>query len=166
MVIRCVELIIFTILWKIKFSKIHKISIFCLRIIENGYLEASNWKNRHLRMFMIIKLDSRIVRPPRLILRMPTDLKTCWKANFESQSHLKIFYAHLNSHHHVCSETIFYDLDAIFMKILQNHEKIATSARLSDFKSIGAVSDHTTHFVGKLSTCTTPQKLIWSQSDA
>jgi len=41
------------------------------------------------------------------------------------------------------------------MEIQQNREKIATSARLSDEKLIGAVSDDATHFVGKLWTWNT-----------
>jgi len=33
------------------------------------------------------------------------------------------------------------------MEIQQNHEKIATSARLSDEKLIGVIFDDATHFV-------------------
>ena len=48
----------------------------------------------------------------------------------------------------------------LLMEIQQNREKIATSARLSDEKLIGAVSDDATHFVGKLRTYATSHKLI------
>ena len=46
------------------------------------------------------------------------------------------------------------------MENLQKFEKIATSARLSDEKSIGAVLQAETHFVRKLWTCSTSHKLM------
>jgi len=46
------------------------------------------------------------------------------------------------------------------VKIQANLEKIASSALLGDEKSFGTVSDHATHFVGKLCTCATLPKLI------
>ena len=101
-VIRCVEHIVSTLLWKTWFSKISEIFNFCLKIHQNRHFRASKSKNRHLRTFVIIKIDSRVVRPPRLILQLPTDPKMSSKANFEFESHLKNFFAHFNSQHHVC----------------------------------------------------------------
>ena len=82
------------------------------------------------------------------------------KANFDFKSHLKIFCAHFKSNHHVSSNAFFGDFEAILMKIDENHQKIITSARLSENKLIGAVSDDTTHLVGKLWSCATLPKLI------
>ena len=42
-------------------------------------------ENRHLRMFIAIKIVSRVVRPPCLFLRIPTDPKTSTKANLNSK---------------------------------------------------------------------------------
>ena len=42
-------------------------------------------------MFIAIKIVSRVVRPPRLFLRIPKDPKTSAKANFEFQRHFKFF---------------------------------------------------------------------------
>ena len=83
MVIRCVERTIFTILWKMHFSKISKIFNFLFKVFQNGFFKALKSKNRYLRMFMFIKIVSRIVRPPRLFLRIPTDPNKSSKANFE-----------------------------------------------------------------------------------
>ena len=48
-------------------------------------------ENRHFRMFIAMKIVSRVVRSPRLFLRIPTNPKTSAKANFEFQRHFKFF---------------------------------------------------------------------------
>ena len=48
-------------------------------------------ENRHLRIFIAIQTVSRIVRPPRLFLLIPTDPKTSAKANFQFQRRFKFF---------------------------------------------------------------------------
>ena len=102
MVLWCVERIISIILLKMLFSKISEIFNFCFKILQNGHFRASKSKSRHLRTFVIIKIDSRVVRPPCVFLRTPMDPKMSSKENFEFESHLQIFFAHFNSQHHVC----------------------------------------------------------------
>ena len=131
MVFWCAERNIFANFWKTWFTKISQISKFLLKIHENGFLRSWKSKNRHLRMFGAIKIVSRVVRVPRLILRVPRDPKTSSKAKFEFWRHLKNFFAHRNSNLHVLSRAICGASEAMFMKNLQNHEKIAISARLS-----------------------------------
>ena len=152
MVFWCAECDIFANLWKKWFTKISQISKFLFKIHENGFLRTWKSKNRHLRTFGTIKIVSRVVRVPRLILRVPLDPKTSSKAKFEFWRHLKIFFASCNSNLHVLSRAVFDASEAIFTKNLQNHEKIATSARLSGLKWIGAISVVTKHLVGKLWT--------------
>ena len=65
------------------FQNCSKLHFFHWKILQNGFLEASKSKNRHLRTLVLIKIDSRIVRPPRLFLRIPMDPKMCLKANFD-----------------------------------------------------------------------------------
>jgi len=50
--------------------------------------------------------------------------------------HSKIFFAHIKSIDVILPRTTFDGFRAIFMKIHENHEKIATSARLGDEKII------------------------------
>ena len=88
-----------------------------------AFKEYKNEKNRHLRTFDAIKMNSRVVRVPRLILRVPTGPNKSSEAKFEFQSHLKNFCAHFNSTLHVWWSPLFEDFEVIFMKILQNHEK-------------------------------------------
>ena len=73
-------------------------------------------ENHHLRMFIAIKIVSRVVRPPRLILRIPTDPKTSAKTNFEFQRRSKFFLAHFKSNLHVFKRATFGISEAIFMQ--------------------------------------------------
>ena len=101
----------------------------------NGFWGVPKRNNCHLLTFVIIKFDSRTVRPPRLILRLPTDLKMFLKVNFEFQSHLKFFWR-------TSSQTITFRKKHFFMIqmrfssqffiIVENHKKIATCARLRE----------------------------------
>jgi len=64
-------------------------------------------ENRHLHMFVTIKITPRAVRPSRLFLRIPTDPKTSAKANFEFQRGFRIFFAHSKSNLHVFKRATF-----------------------------------------------------------
>ena len=54
------------------------------------------------------------------------------RAHVEFCKCFKIFYAHLKSTHHICWRAFFDDFKRIFIKILENHAKITTSARLNE----------------------------------
>ena len=82
-IIWCVERNIFTILSKVWFQKISQICDFRLEMLEISFHGPWKLKNRHLRTSDKIKMDSRVVRPPCLILRIPTDPNKSSKANFE-----------------------------------------------------------------------------------
>ena len=70
------------------------------------------------------------------------------KAYKESWMQPKKIFAHHKSISIILPKTIFDAFRAISMKIYQNHEKIATSARLGDEKMIYASHDHTKHIAG------------------
>ena len=106
----------------------------------NGLERVPKLKNRHLRTFVPIDIDSRVVRPPRLFLLIPTDPKTSAKANFEFQRRFKFFFAHFKSNLHVFKRATFRISEAIFMQKVPKVGNVfftppiwGTMMRFSDF---------------------------------
>ena len=99
-------------------------------------------ENRHFRMFIAIKIISRVVRPPRLFLRIDMILRKPASTNIAVTKLFKNFLAHFNSTAHDRQHPLFEGheshLDEIGLKTHKNECLRAFLEIKNDSNTFGA----------------------------